>query len=203
MEQLNMFLITIGILLIPFVDMFLISNKSKKHTNNIPFNIKIQELEKENARLKRELQNYIYESTNSIMKELQTSKMIKINIHGFSVNKMYEANPYYNPTKVGSCKLRCTNDYREWAIKTLGIMRTSHLKSLKEMNVNPNNKMKIELCFGTKANYDADNLAKSFIDTIVKFYNLPNDNNFYEINIKKEIVSDYKNGYIKYAISNL
>jgi Holliday junction resolvase RusA-like endonuclease len=156
-------------------------------------------LRKTNMKLREESKRNSQENKPQI----KTIPMTKINMHGFSVNEMYEANPYYNPTKTGSHKLKRTNKYNEWTIKLLNEMKISHLKSLKEMNINPNNKMKIELCFGTKAGYDADNLAKSFIDTLVKHYNLPHDNNFFEISIKKEIVNNKKDGYIKYAFYNI
>ena len=143
--------------------------------------------------------------TKDIMRNQEYQKNSEwqiINVHGFSINKMYEANPYYNPNITNSKKLRCTNEYREWSINTLSKMKTSHLKTLKEMNINPNKPMKIELEFKMVKGCDTDNPIKSFIDTLVKFYNLSDDNNFISINTTRSIAyaNSYSEGTIKFKV---
>ena len=63
--------------------------------------------------------------------------------------------------------------------------------------------MKIDICFGVEERYDVDNMIKSFLDTLVSYYGLKNDNGFYEINMKKEIVKTQEEGYIAFNIANI
>ena len=63
--------------------------------------------------------------------------------------------------------------------------------------------MKIDICFGVEERYDVENMIKSFLDTLVSYYGLKNDNGFYEINMKKEIVKTQEEGYIAFNIANI
>jgi hypothetical protein len=144
---------------------------------------------------------------NKTIKEtnINTNEWQIINKHGFSINKMYEANPYYNPNKIDSKKLKRTREYEEWQEQMLRQMRLEHIKSIDSMHVDPNKPMKIEIEFKLVNGSDTDNPIKSFIDTLVKYYGLKDDNNFYVINSSRDFTpaTNYANGRIKFRITNI
>ena len=142
---------------------------------------------------------------NNIETNTKTNDWQVINKHGFSINKMYEANPYYNPNKTDSKKLKRTREYEEWQEQMLRQMRLAHIKSLDSMHVDPNKPMKIEIEFKLVSGSDTDNPIKSFIDTLVKYYGLKDDNNFYVINASRDLTSaiNNANGRIRFRITNI
>jgi Holliday junction resolvase RusA-like endonuclease len=109
--------------------------------------------------------------------------------HGFSINKMYD-----NRTR--------TPQYNAWYNHMLEVMKT--LPSLEEMNVDPEKPMKIDIVFYTIIGVDIDNLIKSFLDVLVDYYELEDDNNFVEINIKRgdKFVESKEDGAIFFNIEN-
>ena len=146
--------------------------------------------------------------TNEIINPVNNSTNWQtVNKHGFSINKMYEANPDYNP-HLNNNKLIKTKEYKIWQRDVLKLMRCSNLKSLKELNVNPNKPMKIEINFKLVENSDTDNPIKAFIDTLVKYYGLTDDNNFYIINASRDRECARgkemgQGGRIQFRISNI
>lgn len=96
------------------------------------------------------------------------TKWITLNIHGFTVNNMFESTQ--------NRKKKFTNDYIKWREKAFRIM--NDLPTLEEMNVDPNKPMKIEIIFHHAREYDHHNLDKSFIDVLSLHYGLRDDANF-------------------------
>lgn len=130
-----------------------------------------------------------------------------INKHGFSVNKMYESNPNYDP-RLNNNKLTKTHEYKVWQKDILRLMRISNIKSLKDLNVDPNKPMKIEIEFKLVKNSDTDNPVKAFVDTLVKYYGLTDDNNFYVINASRDLDCARgqemgQGGRIRFKITNI
>jgi Holliday junction resolvase RusA-like endonuclease len=78
------------------------------------------------------------------------------------------------------------------------------LKTLEELDINPNKPMKIEIIFNTVRGYDLDNLIKSFLDVLVKYYKLEDDNNFVDIHLTRgEYFKDtIEEGEITFSIKN-
>jgi predicted RNase H-like nuclease (RuvC/YqgF family) len=143
---------------------------------------------------------------NEIIKSVNNSTNWQIiNKHGLSVNKMYKENPYYNPFEKDSLPLTKTNEYKVWIKETLRAMEKTNIKSLRSMNVNPNKPMKLEVEFKLVRGSDTDNPLKSFIDLLVRYYGLTDDNNFVDIHISRNSVwaKDYSDGQIKFKISNI
>lgn len=97
-------------------------------------------------------------------------KWLKVNMHAFSINKMYE----YRENKV-----RRTKAYMKWRKELLKAMK--ELPTLKELKVDPNKPMKIEMIYDTIRNVDVQNCNKAFLDVLAEHYNMPNDNNFTRI----------------------
>lgn len=128
----------------------------------------------------------------------KTNEWQVINKHGFSINKMYECSS-------NGKNLRCTMEYESWRIRMLHKMEMSGLKSLDDMNVDPTKPMKIEIEFKLVRGSDTDNPIKSFIDTLVKYYGLKDDNNFYVINASRDFTParNYEDGRIKFRITNI
>ena len=134
--------------------------------------------------------------TSPIKTHVQTNEWQIINKHGFSVNKMY--------TSVSDKIVRST-DYNKWISDMLYAMKTNNFKSLENMGVNPNKPMKIEVEFKLVKGCDTDNPLKSFIDLLVRYYKLPDDNNFVNINVSRnpEWAKSYSDGQIKFKIENI
>ncbi len=128
-----------------------------------------------------------------------------INKHGFSFNKMYKPNPNYNPDDKDSKPLKKTVDYCIWINETLKLMEQLKIKSLEEINVDPNRPMKIEVEFKLKHGCDTDNPIKAFLDVLQRYYELKDDNNFYVVNISRDFVcaKDDNDGRIKFRITNI
>ena len=135
---------------------------------------------------------------NNIETNTKTNDWQVINKHGFSINKMYECSS-------NGKNLRCTMEYESWRIRMLHRMEMSGLKSLDDMNVDPTKPMKIEIEFKLVSGSDTDNPIKSFIDTLVKYYGLKDDNNFYVINASRDFTParNYEDGRIKFRITNI
>ena len=142
---------------------------------------------------------------NNIKTNISTNEWQVIYKHGFSFNDMYEPNPYYNPNKKDSKKLKRTKDYDIWQTNMLCKMEQSKIKSLEDMNVDPNKPMKIEVEFTLVKGSDTDNPIKSFMDTLVEYYELQDDNNFYVINASRDFswASSKEYGKIKFRITNI
>jgi Holliday junction resolvase RusA-like endonuclease len=136
-------------------------------------------------------------TTTTTTKE-QVKEWQVINKHGFSVNKMYTCSS-------DGKRLVCSLEYESWRIRMLHVMETSKLKSLEEMNVDPNKPMKIEIEFKLVRGSDTDNPIKSFLDTLVKYYGLKDDNNFMVINVSRDFTcaNSYSDGRIKFRIENI
>lgn len=113
-----------------------------------------------------------------------------VQMHGFSVNRMYSNNHHR------------TRRYNDWIDETL--YKMNHLESLEELNIDATKPMKIEIIFKTIRGFDIDNLIKSFLDTLVKYYGLADDNNFVDIHIKRDssFIQTLEEGTICFAIEN-
>ena len=187
--------------------------------NNIEFRKEIEQLTKINNQLMDKIINHLKAKdiitnktetpkikANEIIKPVNNSTNWQtINKHGFSVNKMYKENPYYNPFDKDSLPLTKTNEYKVWIKETLRAMEKTNIKSLRSMNINPNKPMKLEVEFKLVRGSDTDNPLKSFIDLLVRYYGLTDDNNFVDINVSRNPVwaKDYSDGQIKFKISNI
>lgn len=144
--------------------------------------------------------------TNEIIKPVNNSTNWQIiNKHGLSVNKMYKENPYYNPFEKDSLPLTKTNEYKVWIKETLRAMEKTNIKSLRSINVNPNKPMKLEVEFKLVRGSDTDNPLKSFIDLLVRYYGLTDDNNFVDIHVTRNPIwaNSYSDGKIKFRITNI
>ena len=128
-----------------------------------------------------------------------------INKHGLSVNKMYKENPYYNPFEKDSLPLTKTNEYKVWIKEALRAMEKTNIKPLRSMNINPNKPMKLEVEFKLVRGSDTDNPLKSFIDLLVRYYGLTDDNNFVDIHVTRNPIwaNSYSDGQIKFKITNI
>lgn len=121
-------------------------------------------------------------------------KWITLNIHGFTVNNMFEYG--------SKGKNKFTDNYIYWRDKAFKAMEG--LPTLEEMNVDPNKPMKIEIIFHHAREYDHHNLDKSFIDVLALHYGLKDDANF----IKRYTEGDTtyakttKEGTIQFRITN-
>ena len=140
------------------------------------------------------------EQPKKIVKEIKAEKeepiveyKVKLNKHGFSTNKMYYAR---------GNEFKRTAQYNYWADELKEEMR-KQIGNKKIFHAITNKPMKIDICFGVEERYDVDNMIKSFLDTLVSYYGLKNDNGFYEINMKKEIVKTREEGYIAFNITNI
>lgn len=142
---------------------------------------------------------------NNIKTNISTNEWQVIYKHGFSFNDMYEPNPYYNPNKKDSKKLKRTKEYDIWQTNMLCKMEQLKIKSLEDMNVDPNKPMKIEVEFTLVKGSDTDNPIKSFMDTLVEYYELQDDNNFYVINASRDFswAASKEYGKIKFRITNI
>ena len=119
-----------------------------------------------------------------------------INKHGFSVNKMYISTP---------SGLARSKAYDNWINEMLCTMRDYKIQSLRSMGINPNKPMKLEVEFKLVRGSDTDNPLKSFIDLLVRYYGLTDDNNFVDIHVSRNSVwaNSYSDGQIKFNITNI
>ena len=134
---------------------------------------------------------------NEIINPVNNStNWLKINAHGFSVNKMYTAK---------SNGLVKSFEYNNWIDETLKIMKNNRIQSLRSIGVNPNKPMKLEVEFKLVRGSDTDNPLKSFIDLLVRYYGLADDNNFVDIHVSRNPVwaNSYSDGQIKFKITNI
>ena len=125
--------------------------------------------------------------------EASVEYKVRLNKHGFSTNKMYYAK---------GNEFKRTAQYNYWADELKEEMR-KQIGDKKIFHATSKKPMKIDICFGVEERYDVDNMIKSFLDTLVSYYGLKNDNGFYEINMKKEIVKTKEEGYIAFNIANI
>ena len=133
--------------------------------------------------------------------------LITLGIHGFSVNDMYEPNPYYINGKSDK-KFYRSKEYEDWKKRFTAAMDsvTNNKKNAISMfkHINLRRRIKVDVCFGIAFGYDVDNMIKSFLDTLlVDYYGLKNDNSVIEVNMKKELVGAEEDGYIAFNISNI
>lgn len=137
---------------------------------------------------------------------------IKLNLHGFSTNDMYQyCEPFINQKGEYQDCVR-TSDYDKWEKQFFAAMDavTNNGKSPTLMfdHINFNRPLRIDVCFGMLQQYDGDNMIKSFLDTLVKYHRihnkrLKNDNGFLKYTIEKKIVASRKEGFIQFSISNI
>jgi hypothetical protein len=122
------------------------------------------------------------------------TKWITLNIHGFTVNNMFEG------TK--NKKKPFTKEYKIWREKAFRIMKD--MPTLEEMNVDPNKPMKIEIIFHHAREYDHHNLDKSFIDVLSLHYGLRDDANFVKryTEADDEYAKTTDEGTIQFRITN-
>ncbi len=137
---------------------------------------------------------------------------IKLNLHGFSTNDMYQyCEPFVNSKgELQDCTR--TEKYDLWEKQFFAAMDkvTNNGKSAVLMfdHINFNRPLKIDVCFGMLPQYDGDNMIKSFLDTLVKYHRahnkkLKNDNGFLKYTIEKKPVASRKEGFIQFSISNI
>lgn len=119
----------------------------------------------------------------------------KLNIHGFSVNKMYEYD-----IKTG--KQHRSKLYNKWRLKALQEMQG--LPTLEEMGVDPNKPMRLTAVFTHVRGYDVDNMIKSFQDILTEYYGIEDDNNFVEPIPKRgtSFARTINDGSITFTIEN-
>lgn len=121
-------------------------------------------------------------------------------IHPFSINQQYRA------SIDGTGRIARSPEYNNWIAKADRAFRDGQLDSLESMNVDPTKPMHIEFLFKVKnTQFDTDNLIKSALDAVVRYYKLPNDNKFLSISASKynEAVEREDQGEISFAIRNL
>ena len=172
--------------------------------NNVGLRKEIERLTKINNQLMDKIINHLKakdiltnKTTETIKPAINdTCNWLKIDAHGFSVNKMYTA------ISNGLVK---SFEYDSWINKTLRTMKNSGMKSLRSMCVNPNKPMKLEVEFKLVRGSDTDNPLKSFIDLLVRYYGLTDDNNFVDIHVTRNPIwaNSYSDGQIKFKISNI
>ena len=131
-----------------------------------------------------------------VSKRTNTVNWQVINKHGFSVNKMYIS------TQNGLARSKA---YDNWINEMLCTMKNYKIQSLKSMGINPNKPMKLEVEFKLVRGSDTDNPLKSFIDLLVRYYELTDDNNFVDIHVSRNPVwaNSYSDGQIKFKITNI
>jgi Holliday junction resolvase RusA-like endonuclease len=119
-----------------------------------------------------------------------------INKHGFSFNRMYVS---------AQNRLVRSSEYNAWINEMLCAMKNHNIKSLRSIGVNPHKPMKLDVEFKLVRGSDTDNPLKSFIDLLVRYYGLTDDNNFVDIHISRNPVwaNSYSDGQIKFKITNI
>jgi len=107
--------------------------------------------------------------------------MHQVNIKPLSANRLWYGKRFK------------TNDYIDY--------ETELLWTLPKSGVTVYKKMKLDLEFGMSRATDIDNPIKGFVDTLEKQYNF-NDNQIYELNVKKIPVKKGKE-FIRFKIEKL
>lgn len=122
------------------------------------------------------------------------SKYKCVNVHGMSVNHLFvtKIDPFTD--KLITTK---TAIYRKWLEK----FPMEQIKGFE--TVDWSKEVNLYLKFVAKNKYDADNLIKSFVDTLSKFYNCGEDNT---VQIKEAVIidrcKDYSEGKIYFYMCN-
>ena len=178
-----------------------LENDDRDFRDNIKEDL-LEELEEENKRLK---QIIIKATKERIEKKVTTitEKTIKrnnwqtINHHGFSVNRMYTAIP--------NGRMARSSEYNQWIASALCEMKYKEMPSLARIGVNPNKPMKLEVEFKLVKGSDTDNPLKAFIDLLVRYYKLNDDNNFVDIHVTRNPIwaNTRSEGNIKFRVSNI
>lgn len=122
------------------------------------------------------------------------SKYKCVDVHGMSVNHLFETKIDLFTDKLITTK---TVAYRRW----LNDFPLEELKGFE--NVDWSKEVNLYLKFVAKEGYDADNLIKSFVDTLSKYYNKGEDNT---VQIKEAVIIDrcknYNDGKIYFYMCN-
>lgn len=172
-------------------------NELIKVTNDIQCAIKT--LKQETDTLLDEVRNEV--KKNNIVKKNNTTQKQNpwniVKIHGFSVNKMY--------TAISNGRMARSSEYNQWIASALCEMKYEEMPSLARIGVNPNKPMKLEVEFKLVKGSDTDNPLKAFIDLLVRYYKLNDDNNFADIHVTRNPIwaNTRSEGNIKFRISNM
>lgn len=122
------------------------------------------------------------------------SKYKCVDTHGMSVNHLFETKIDPFTDRLITTK---TAMYRKWLDK----FPTEQIEGFE--NVDWSKEVNLYLKFVAKEGYDADNLIKSFVDTLSKFYNCGEDNT---VQIKEAVIidrcKDYNEGKIYFYMCN-
>ena len=122
------------------------------------------------------------------------SKYKCVDVHGMSVNHLFETKIDLFTDKLITTK---TVAYRKWLDK----FPIEQIKGFE--NVDWSKEVNLYLKFIAKDKYDADNLIKSFVDTLSKYYNKGEDNT---VQIKEAVIIDrckeYSEGKIYFYMCN-
>lgn len=122
-----------------------------------------------------------------------------LNLHGFSVNSMYEPNvTEYGIIRTdfnGKPKLTKTAAYKKW----LEDFKTEMDKQEK-LNINFNNDVDIFLYFNHKEKFDCSNFHKSFFDALANYYGVDDRKFHLKMCDTNEIIQMYDEGKIFYCI---
>ena len=122
------------------------------------------------------------------------SKYKCVDIHGMSVNHLFETKIDLFTDKLITTK---TVAYRRW----LNDFPIEQIEGFE--NVDWSKEVNLYLKFVAKEGYDADNLIKSFVDTLSKYYNKGEDNT---VQIKEAVIIDrcknYNDGKIYFYMCN-
>ena len=122
------------------------------------------------------------------------SKYKCVDIHGMSVNHLFETKIDLFTDRLITTK---TVAYRRW----LNDFPLEELKGFEDIDWSK--EVNLYLKFVAKEGYDADNLIKSFVDTLSKYYNKGEDNT---VQIKEAVIIDrcknYNDGKIYFYMCN-
>ena len=122
------------------------------------------------------------------------SKYKCVDIHGMSVNHLFETKIDLFTDRLITTK---TVAYRRW----LNDFPLEELKGFEDIDWSK--EVNLYLKFVAKEGYDADNLIKSFVDTLSKYYNKGEDNT---VQIKEAVIidrcKDYNEGKIYFYMCN-
>ncbi|MFR5264058.1 ORF6N domain-containing protein [Clostridium sp.] len=122
------------------------------------------------------------------------SKYKCVDTHGMSVNHLFETKIDLSTDRLITTK---TAMYRKWLDK----FPIEQIEGFE--NVDWSKEVNLYLKFIAKDGYDADNLIKSFVDTLSKFYNKGEDNT---VQIKEAVIIDrckeYSEGKIYFYMCN-
>jgi Holliday junction resolvase RusA-like endonuclease len=169
------------------------SHNNRPSSDYIQYQRTINNLKKENRLLGKRINDLLAKVPKTTLEPMH---QIRLGIHGFSTNRMYET---------VNNEIHKTESYRKWRKQFNQAMDvvTKNKASKIFWNVNFKRRIKVDVCFGILPEYDVDNMIKSFLDSLVAYYNLPNDNNVFEINLKKQVVSSYKDAFISFNVDNI